>query len=51
MSKGRKVIVRDMELIDTCWDVNIVLNEYIKRRVEELIDTCWDVNCENVQAF
>ena len=32
------------ELIDTCWDVNIIqctggLEEYT-----ELIDTCWDVN-------
>ena len=33
-----------VELIDTCWDVNI--NIYIQKltRRIELIDTCWDVN-------
>ena len=32
------------ELIDTCWDVNL-LDHYNSQLVEnELIDTCWDVN-------
>ena len=33
-----------LELIDTCWDVN--LTELLRKRAnrQELIDTCWDVN-------
>ena len=35
---------RHCELIDTCWDVNL-LDRYNSQLVEnELIDTCWDVN-------
>ena len=32
------------ELIDTCWDVNLVLLVYLYMFIRELIDTCWDVN-------
>ena len=32
------------ELIDTCWDVNLVANIDGNGNNGELIDTCWDVN-------
>ena len=32
------------ELIDTCWDVNMVLTVQLLVILKELIDTCWDVN-------
>ena len=35
-----------MELIVTQWDVNIVVNEYVRRKGQELIVTQWDVNYE-----
>ena len=34
----------EYELIVTQWDVNIVVNEFIKRHGQELIVTQWDVN-------
>ena len=33
-----------LELIDTCWDVNPVATAPATLAVAELIDTCWDVN-------
>ena len=34
-----------VELIDTCWDVNLHDRGLPVRRLQpELIDTCWDVN-------
>ena len=33
-----------MELIDTCWDVNLVTVPDPVNSLPELIDTCWDVN-------
>ena len=33
-----------MELIDTCWDVNLIDDMLKCRQNIELIDTCWDVN-------
>ena len=33
-----------LELIDTCWDVNISAQLQNFVRQMELIDTCWDVN-------
>ena len=34
------------ELIDTCWDVNIIAPGITHLSFLELIDTCWDVNEE-----
>ena len=33
-----------MELIDTCWDVNVDVSWCPSSSDSELIDTCWDVN-------
>ena len=32
------------ELIDTCWDVNLIGEVNALADYMELIDTCWDVN-------
>ena len=34
----------DLELIDTCWDVNKLEMITGQGNNAELIDTCWDVN-------
>ena len=34
----------DLELIDTCWDVNLDKCDCTQATAWELIDTCWDVN-------
>ena len=36
-----------MELIDTCWDVNVKRWGNEVSIISELIDTCWDVNSAN----
>ena len=36
--------ISSAELIDTCWDVNILALCFAGTCVFELIDTCWDVN-------
>ena len=33
-----------MELIDTCWNVNIITAIITAMINNELIDTCWNVN-------
>ena len=33
-----------LELIDTCWDVNLGRTVTLRVDRKELIDTCWDVN-------
>ena len=33
-----------LELIDTCWDVNLSQRTRNQSKRSELIDTCWDVN-------
>ena len=33
-----------IELIDTCWDVNLFPWLFLAFSQKELIDTCWDVN-------
>ena len=44
---------RPIELIDTCWDVNLKLSYLDITSAKELIDTCWDVNVfsESVETF
>ena len=37
-------VFRNQELIDTCWDVNVVAAFKVGNVGNELIDTCWDVN-------
>ena len=32
------------ELIDTCWNVNMLVVQELKDGDGELIDTCWNVN-------
>ncbi len=36
-----------VELIDTCWDVNVILSDKVLSEQPELIDTCWDVNIKS----
>ena len=36
--------MRGLELIDTCWDVNEIVEKKVITDGKELIDTCWDVN-------
>ena len=38
--------VLNIELIDTCWDVNTAATNDAAIPVAELIDTCWDVNSD-----
>ena len=41
----------DIELIDTCWDVNWTdANGYVHRDAE-LIDTCWNVNMFSAESY
>ena len=37
-------VIMWLELIDTCWDVNVDFKANISFSGGELIDTCWDVN-------
>ena len=37
-----------VELIDTCWNVNIADEEISDELASELIDTCWNVNAINL---
>ena len=39
------------ELIDTCWDVNIMEVIDDERFYDELIDTCWDVNLKGFNVY
>ena len=39
-----------LELIDTCWDVNVEYKKAQGNPLEELIDTCWDVNTRGKTA-
>ena len=48
MSATRQ-IVNFLELIDTCWDVNISTCAIKFLDKPELIDTCWDVNQSHVE--
>ena len=40
-----------MELIDTCWNVNILGAKPLVSVVIELIDTCWNVNLKIRRSF
>ena len=42
--RGMLILLRLLELIDTCWDVNNIARPAGSATSSELIDTCWDVN-------
>ena len=44
LKKGKEVVDRQVELIDTLWNVNVYYMHQIPRQYKELIDTLWNVN-------
>ena len=49
MAKSKSELA-ELELIDTCWNVNICLCIRKKEHHAELIDTCWNVNLLSVHT-